>query len=153
MLAISQFPIKVAESMAKMILKEAQWLWMAWIYSWKSLTKETQEEEAEDIDYSINRVLVIVEKVIEQVAAQSGMDSKMAELLSFKHDILDFGTHLCALLWRRGVLLLMLKNKVWVDGNGSNLGGRFGKPGDGRETRGGGDGLEGPDGQLSMVYA
>ncbi|GJW38531.1 reverse transcriptase domain-containing protein [Tanacetum coccineum] len=51
MLAISQFPIKVAESMAKMILKEAQWLWMAWIYSWKSLTKETQEEEAEDIDY------------------------------------------------------------------------------------------------------
>ncbi|GJT68391.1 reverse transcriptase domain-containing protein [Tanacetum coccineum] len=62
MLAISQFPIKVAESMAKMILKEAQWLWMAWIYSWKSLTKETQEEEAEDIDYSINRVLVIVEK-------------------------------------------------------------------------------------------
>ncbi|GJS84521.1 retrotransposon protein, putative, ty1-copia subclass [Tanacetum coccineum] len=64
MLAISQFPIKVAESMAKMILKEAQWLWMAWIYSWKSLTKETQEEEAEDIDYSINRVLVIVEKVL-----------------------------------------------------------------------------------------
>ncbi|GJV38064.1 hypothetical protein Tco_1410541 [Tanacetum coccineum] len=32
----------------------------------------------------------------------------------------------------------------WVDGNGSNLGGGFGKPGGGRETRGGGDGLEGP---------
>ncbi|GKA45506.1 reverse transcriptase domain-containing protein [Tanacetum coccineum] len=55
-----------------------------------------------------------------------------------------------ALLWRRGVLLLMLTNKGWVDGNGSNLGGRFGKPRDGQETRGGGDGLEGPDGQLSM---
>ncbi|GJX32123.1 retrovirus-related pol polyprotein from transposon TNT 1-94 [Tanacetum coccineum] len=52
MLAISQFPIKVAEPMAKMVLKEAQGLWMAWIYSLKSLTKETQEEEAEDIDYS-----------------------------------------------------------------------------------------------------
>ncbi|GJU74085.1 probable amino-acid acetyltransferase NAGS1, chloroplastic isoform X1 [Tanacetum coccineum] len=31
-------------------------------------------------------------QVIEQVAARSGMDSKMAELLSFKLDILDFGT-------------------------------------------------------------
>ncbi|GJU77717.1 hypothetical protein Tco_1274787 [Tanacetum coccineum] len=31
-------------------------------------------------------------QVIEQVAARSGMDSKMAELLSFKHDVLDFGT-------------------------------------------------------------
>ncbi|GKB95112.1 hypothetical protein Tco_0981249 [Tanacetum coccineum] len=55
-----------------------------------------------------------------------------------------------ALLWRRGMLLLMLTNKGWVDGNGLNPGGRFGKPGGGRETRGGGDGLEGPSGQLSM---
>ncbi|GJZ78438.1 hypothetical protein Tco_0643275 [Tanacetum coccineum] len=47
---------------------------------------------------------------------------------------------------RRGMLLLMLTNKGWVDGNGSNPGGRFGKPGGGQETRGGGDGLEGPDG-------
>ncbi|GJT03870.1 putative ribonuclease H-like domain-containing protein [Tanacetum coccineum] len=39
----------------------------------------------------------------------------------------------------------------WVDGNGSNLGGGFGKPGGGRETHGGGDGLEGPGCQLSMV--
>ncbi|GJT18049.1 hypothetical protein Tco_0876755 [Tanacetum coccineum] len=31
-------------------------------------------------------------QVIEQVAAQSGMDSKMVELLSFKLDVLDFGT-------------------------------------------------------------
>nr|GEW51680.1 reverse transcriptase domain-containing protein [Tanacetum cinerariifolium] len=54
------------------------------------------------------------------------------------------------LLWRRGVLLLMLTNKGWVDGSGSNPGGRFGKPGGGRETRGGGDRLEAPDGQLSM---
>ncbi|GJR69951.1 hypothetical protein Tco_0016016 [Tanacetum coccineum] len=30
--------------------------------------------------------------VIEQVAVRSGMDSKMAELLSFKHNVLDFGT-------------------------------------------------------------
>ncbi|GJS76178.1 hypothetical protein Tco_0726059 [Tanacetum coccineum] len=30
--------------------------------------------------------------VIEQVAARSGMDSKMVELLSFKLDVLDFGT-------------------------------------------------------------
>nr|GEY17794.1 copia protein [Tanacetum cinerariifolium] len=45
---------------------------------------------------------------------------------------------------RRGVLLLMLTNKGWVDGNGSNLGGGFGKPGGGRDTHGGGDGLEGP---------
>ncbi|GJS71082.1 hypothetical protein Tco_0703923 [Tanacetum coccineum] len=29
--------------------------------------------------------------VIEQVAARSGMDSKMAKLLSFKHDVLDLG--------------------------------------------------------------
>ncbi|GJX20729.1 hypothetical protein Tco_0223406 [Tanacetum coccineum] len=51
MLAISLFPTTFAEPMAKMVLKEAQGLWMAWIYSLKSLTKETQEEEAEDIAY------------------------------------------------------------------------------------------------------
>ncbi|GJV93804.1 hypothetical protein Tco_1541617 [Tanacetum coccineum] len=62
MLAISLFPTTFAEPMAKMVLKEAQGLWMAWIYSLKSLTKETQEEEAEDIAYSINRVLVIAKK-------------------------------------------------------------------------------------------
>nr|GEV01047.1 putative reverse transcriptase domain-containing protein [Tanacetum cinerariifolium] len=56
-----------------------------------------------------------------------------------------------ALLWKRGVLLLMLRNKGWVDGNGSNSCGGFRKPEGGRETRGGGDGLEGPGGQLSMV--
>ncbi|GJZ12501.1 hypothetical protein Tco_0547731 [Tanacetum coccineum] len=44
----------------------------------------------------------------------------------------------------------MLTNKCWVDGNGLNLGGGFGKPGGDRETRGGGDGLEGSGGQLSM---
>ncbi|GJZ79479.1 hypothetical protein Tco_0644316 [Tanacetum coccineum] len=33
-------------------------------------------------------------RVIEQVAARSGMDSKMVELLSFKLDVLDFGTYL-----------------------------------------------------------
>ncbi|GJS79413.1 hypothetical protein Tco_0729294 [Tanacetum coccineum] len=38
----------------------------------------------------------------------------------------------------------------WVDGNGSNSGGGFGKPGGGQETHGGGDGLEGLGGQLSM---
>nr|GEW74275.1 uncharacterized mitochondrial protein AtMg00810-like [Tanacetum cinerariifolium] len=38
----------------------------------------------------------------------------------------------------------------WVDGNGSNSGGGFRKPRGGQETCGGGDGLEGPDGQLSM---
>ncbi|GKE54822.1 hypothetical protein Tco_1489978, partial [Tanacetum coccineum] len=37
----------------------------------------------------------------------------------------------------------MLTNKGWVDGNGSNPGGGFGKPGGGLETCGGGDGLEG----------
>nr|GEY77200.1 hypothetical protein [Tanacetum cinerariifolium] len=52
---------------------------------------------------------------------------------------------------RRGVLLLMLTNNGLVDGNGSNLGGGFGKPGGGRETHGGGDRLEGPGGQLSMA--
>nr|GEV81647.1 aconitate hydratase 1 [Tanacetum cinerariifolium] len=56
-----------------------------------------------------------------------------------------------ALLWRRGVLLLMLTNKGWVDGNGSNSGGGFGKPRGGRETRGGGDGLEGPCGGATWV--
>ncbi|GJT21052.1 hypothetical protein Tco_0890989 [Tanacetum coccineum] len=49
-----------------------------------------------------------------------------------------------ALLWRRCVLLLKLTNKCWVYGNGSNSGGRFENPRGGRETRGGGDGLEGP---------
>ncbi|GJX35751.1 hypothetical protein Tco_0247308 [Tanacetum coccineum] len=56
-----------------------------------------------------------------------------------------------ALFLRRGVLLLLLTNKGWVDGNGLNLGGGFGKRRGGLETRGGEDGLEGPDGQLSMV--
>ncbi|GKD17508.1 hypothetical protein Tco_1206666, partial [Tanacetum coccineum] len=37
----------------------------------------------------------------------------------------------------------MLTNKGWVDGSGSNLGGGFGKLGGGRETRSGGDRLEG----------
>nr|GEV97368.1 hypothetical protein [Tanacetum cinerariifolium] len=36
-----------------------------------------------------------------------------------------------------------LTNKGWVDGNDSNLGGGFRKPGGGRETRGDGDGLKG----------
>ncbi|GJS85274.1 hypothetical protein Tco_0751815 [Tanacetum coccineum] len=38
-----------------------------------------------------------------------------------------------------------------VDGSGSNPGGGFGNMRGGRETRGGGDGLEGPGGQLSIV--
>ncbi|GJZ27164.1 hypothetical protein Tco_0571417 [Tanacetum coccineum] len=38
----------------------------------------------------------------------------------------------------------LAKHVVEVDGSGSNLGGRFGKPRAGRETRGGGDVLEGP---------
>ncbi|GJR20566.1 putative ribonuclease H-like domain-containing protein [Tanacetum coccineum] len=46
----------------------------------------------------------------------------------------------------------MLTNKGWVDGNGSNPGGGFGKSRGGRETIGGGDGLEGPGGQLSMQH-
>nr|GEW54365.1 hypothetical protein [Tanacetum cinerariifolium] len=50
-----------------------------------------------------------------------------------------------------GMLFLMLTNKGWIDGNGSNPCGGFRKPGGGRETRGGEDGLEGPGGQLSMV--
>ncbi|GKA26935.1 hypothetical protein Tco_0713103, partial [Tanacetum coccineum] len=37
---------------------------------------------------------------------------------------------------RGKVLLLMLTNKGWVDGNDSNPGGGFGKPRGGRETRG-----------------
>nr|GEW40947.1 hypothetical protein [Tanacetum cinerariifolium] len=56
-----------------------------------------------------------------------------------------------ALLWRRGMLLLMLTNKGWVNGNGSNPGGGLGKPRGGRETRRGEDGLEGSGSQLSMV--
>ncbi|GJR85580.1 hypothetical protein Tco_0209591 [Tanacetum coccineum] len=44
----------------------------------------------------------------------------------------------------------MLTNKGWVDGNGLNPGGGFGKLDGGREIRGGGDGLEGPGGQFSM---
>ncbi|GKC42731.1 hypothetical protein Tco_1060453 [Tanacetum coccineum] len=44
----------------------------------------------------------------------------------------------------------MLTNNGWVDGSGSNPGGGFGNPRGGRETRGGGDGLEGPCGQLSI---
>ncbi|GKA87419.1 hypothetical protein Tco_0809183 [Tanacetum coccineum] len=44
----------------------------------------------------------------------------------------------------------MLTKNGWVDGSGSNPSGRFGNPGGGRETRGGGDRLEGPNGQLSI---
>nr|GEW96850.1 hypothetical protein [Tanacetum cinerariifolium] len=50
-----------------------------------------------------------------------------------------------------GSLLLMLTNKGWIDGNGSNPGGGFRKPGGGLEARSGRDGLEGPDGILSKV--
>nr|GEZ62457.1 hypothetical protein [Tanacetum cinerariifolium] len=64
---------------------------------------------------------------------------------------LELSTVFSALLWRRGVLLLRLTNNGWVDGNGLNSGGGFGKPEDGRETRSDGDGLEGHRGQLSMV--
>ncbi|GJU88999.1 hypothetical protein Tco_1301422 [Tanacetum coccineum] len=39
----------------------------------------------------------------------------------------------------------MLTNNGWVNGNGSNPGGGFRKPGGGRVTRGDGDGLEGPE--------
>nr|GEV93124.1 hypothetical protein [Tanacetum cinerariifolium] len=52
-----------------------------------------------------------------------------------------------ALLWRRGVLL----NKGWVDGNCLNSGGEFRKPRGGRETYGGGVGLEGPGGGGTWV--
>ncbi|GKD79791.1 hypothetical protein Tco_1342412 [Tanacetum coccineum] len=45
----------------------------------------------------------------------------------------------------------MLTNNGWVDGRGSNLSGGFRKPGGDHETHGGGDGSEGPDGQLSIV--
>nr|GEV09109.1 hypothetical protein [Tanacetum cinerariifolium] len=46
----------------------------------------------------------------------------------------------------KGALLLILTNKCWVDGNGSNPGGRFGKLRGGLEIRSGGDGLDGPGG-------
>ncbi|GJX27757.1 hypothetical protein Tco_0235836 [Tanacetum coccineum] len=47
----------------------------------------------------------------------------------------------------------MLTNKGWLDGHGSNLGGRFGKTGGGQETHGGGDGLEGPGSSLrALLY-
>ncbi|GKC21134.1 hypothetical protein Tco_1023284 [Tanacetum coccineum] len=47
MLAISLFPITFAESMAVIILKEAQGLWMAWIKTLKSLTEEKHLARAE----------------------------------------------------------------------------------------------------------
>ncbi|GKA11578.1 hypothetical protein Tco_0691124 [Tanacetum coccineum] len=56
------FPIKVAEPMAKMDLKEAQGLWMAWIKTLKSLTEEKHLARAEDSACSINRTLVLAEK-------------------------------------------------------------------------------------------
>ncbi|GKC08771.1 hypothetical protein Tco_1000381 [Tanacetum coccineum] len=47
MLAISFFPITFAESMAVILLKEAQGPWMAEMKALKSLTEETQERRAE----------------------------------------------------------------------------------------------------------
>ncbi|GJR84410.1 hypothetical protein Tco_0155195 [Tanacetum coccineum] len=47
----------------------------------------------------------------------------------------------------------MLTNNGWVNDSGSNPGGRFEKLRDGRDTCGGGDGLGGPDSQLSIVDA
>ncbi|GKC64473.1 hypothetical protein Tco_1097071 [Tanacetum coccineum] len=47
MLAISFFPITFAESMAVILLKEAQGPWMAEMKALKSLTEETQEKRAE----------------------------------------------------------------------------------------------------------
>nr|GEY44937.1 hypothetical protein [Tanacetum cinerariifolium] len=48
-------------------------------------------------------------------------------------------------------VVVNVTKQSWVDGSGLNPGGGFGKTGGDRETRGGGDGLEGPDGQLTMV--
>ncbi|GJS66920.1 hypothetical protein Tco_0681484 [Tanacetum coccineum] len=51
----------------------------------------------------------------------------------------------------RCVVVNCLHNKGWVlMCSGSNPGGGFRKPGGGRETHGGRDGLKGPGGQLSM---
>ncbi|GKB80684.1 hypothetical protein Tco_0947579 [Tanacetum coccineum] len=47
MLAISFFPITFAESMAVILLKEAQGPWMAEMKVLKALTEETQERRAE----------------------------------------------------------------------------------------------------------
>ncbi|GJS63006.1 hypothetical protein Tco_0677570 [Tanacetum coccineum] len=47
-------------------------------------------------------------------------------------------------VWRIGKILI---SKIC----GSNPDGGFGNPRGGRETRGGGDGFEGPGGQLSIV--
>ncbi|GKE89353.1 hypothetical protein Tco_1566828, partial [Tanacetum coccineum] len=55
----------------------------------------------------------------------------------------------CIVLEERCVVINVNKQRLG-DGNCSNPGGRFGKPGGGREIRGGGDGLYGPSGQLSM---
>nr|GEX90839.1 hypothetical protein [Tanacetum cinerariifolium] len=63
----------------------------------------------------------------------------------------------CIVMEKRCVVVNVNK-KGWVDGNGSNSGAGFGKPRGagfgkprgGRETHGGRDGLEGPDGQLFM---
>ncbi|GJY01762.1 hypothetical protein Tco_0359914, partial [Tanacetum coccineum] len=57
----------------------------------QSLMKVIPDEE----EVAINDVPLATKPptiVIEQVAARSGMDSKMVELLSFKLDVLDFGT-------------------------------------------------------------
>ncbi|GJW91046.1 hypothetical protein Tco_0168599 [Tanacetum coccineum] len=47
MLAISPFPITFSESMAVILLKEAQGPWMAEMKVLKALTEETEERRAE----------------------------------------------------------------------------------------------------------
>nr|GEW02247.1 hypothetical protein [Tanacetum cinerariifolium] len=55
--------------------------------------------------------------------------------------------------WRCNVISVrdLLSDDNEVDGSGSNSGSGFGKPGGSREILGGGDRLEGPDGQLSII--
>ncbi|GJW08393.1 hypothetical protein Tco_1570816 [Tanacetum coccineum] len=58
----------------------------------KSVPKTNESEGISKPVTTRNLPQIATQAVIEQVAARSGMDSKMVELLSFKLDVLDFGT-------------------------------------------------------------
>ncbi|GJT00391.1 hypothetical protein Tco_0821560 [Tanacetum coccineum] len=59
---------------------------------WSEDTRRTSGNTTRNDPFPPFLIIEAQTQVIEQVAIRSGMDSKMAEPLSFKHIVLDFGT-------------------------------------------------------------
>nr|GEZ48696.1 retrovirus-related Pol polyprotein from transposon TNT 1-94 [Tanacetum cinerariifolium] len=100
----------------------------------------SKDETPEVIKTFLKRITVLLQSPVIIIRTDNGTEFKNQVLKEYFNSVgISSG----------GALLLMLTNKGWVYGSGSNMGGRFGKLGGGLETHYGEDGLEGPDGQLS----